>query len=150
MSLQRNFFEQEKFSILLRNVRNKAVPSVENSYDCAVLYSSSLSTKHMAKANNRIIRIRNETCSTLSIKKSGRRYFVKFIVNLEHIPHLILVYVINFELVNVCLKPVSQHYIYFKAERDHSSAVVSVNFEHMVPCSSVSTVDYELVFIFLV
>ena len=65
--------------------------------------------------------------------------------NLEYIPHLP-----NFEQVNVCLKPVSWHSIYTRAERDHPSTVVSVNFEHMAPCSSVSTVDFEHVFIFWV
>ena len=60
------------------------------------------------------------------------------------------VYIIKFEQVNVYLKPVLWHSIYTRAERDHPSTVVSVNFEYMVPCSSVSTVDYELVFIFLV
>ena len=44
----------------------------------------------------------------------------------------------------------SCHSIYPRAERDHPSTVISVNFEHMAPCSSVSTVDFEHVFIFWV
>ena len=32
--------------------------------------------------------------------------------------------------------------------QDHPSTVISVNFEHMAPCSSVSTVYFEHVFIF--
>ena len=44
----------------------------------------------------------------------------------------------------------SWHSICTRAERDHPSTVVSVNFEHMAPCSSVSTVDFEHVFIFWV
>ena len=69
------------------------------------------------------------------------------------IPHLILyssVFIINFEQVNVCLKPVSWHYIYTQVERDHHSAMVIVNFENMTPCSSVSIVDSKHVFIFWV
>ena len=135
-------------SISLRNVRNKAVPSVETSYDYAVLYSSSLSNKHMPKVNNKNNRKKSETCSKLSIKTSGRRHSVEFIVNLEHISRLILVHIFNFEQANVCLKPVLWHSIYTRAERDHPSTIVSVNFEHMAPCSSVSTVDFEHIFIF--
>ena len=40
--------------------------------------------------------------------------------------------------------------MYTRAERDHPSTVVSVNFEHMAPCSSVSSVVFEHVFIFWV
>ena len=36
---------------------------------------------------------------------------------------------------------------YVRAERDHPSTVVSVNFEHKAPCSSASTVDFEQLFI---
>ena len=60
------------------------------------------------------------------------------------------VYVINFKQVNVCLKPVLWHSICTRAEQDHPSTVVSVNFEHMPPRSSVFTVDFEHVFIFRV
>ena len=59
-------------------------------------------------------------------------------------------YIINFEQVKVCLKPVSWHSIYTRTERDHPSAVVSVNFEHMAPCSNVSIADFEYVFNFWV
>ena len=60
------------------------------------------------------------------------------------------VYIINLEQVNVCLKLVSWHSIYTRVERDHRSTMVIVNFENMTPCSSVSTVDFEHVFIFWV
>ena len=40
--------------------------------------------------------------------------------------------------------------IYSRVERDHRSTMVIVNFENMTPCSSVSTVDFEHVFIFWV
>ena len=100
----------------------------------------------MSKVNNRNTRIRSETCSKLSINTSKRRHSVEFAVNFEHIPHLIIVYINNFEQINVCLKPVSWRSIYTRAERDHPSTVVSVNFEHMVPCSSVSTGSNLLIF----
>ena len=60
------------------------------------------------------------------------------------------VYILNFEQVNVCLKLVSWHSIYTRVERDHRSTIVIVSFENMTPCSSVSTVDFEHVFIFWV
>ena len=104
----------------------------------------------MSKVNNRNTRIRSETCSKLPVKMSGRPHSVEFIVKLEHIPHLILVYIINFEQVNVRLKTVSWHSIYTREEWDHPFTVVSVKFEHMAPCSSVSTVDFEHIFIFWV
>ena len=46
----------------------------------------------------------------------------------------------------------SWHSIYTRVQRnqDHPSPVISVSFEHMAPCSSVSTVDFEHVFIFWV
>ena len=56
----------------------------------------------------------------------------------------------NFGKKNVCLKPVSWHSIYIRAERDHRLTIVIVNFKYMTPCSSVSTVDFEHVFIFWV
>ena len=104
----------------------------------------------MPKVSNKNNRKKSETCSKLSIKTSGRRHSVEFIVNLEHIPRLILVHIFNFEQTNVCLKPVLWHSIYTRAERDHPCTIVSVNFEHMAPCSSVSTVDFEHIFIFWV
>ena len=104
----------------------------------------------MPKVNNRNTRIRTETCTKLSIKTLARRHSVEFIVYLGHIPHLILVYIINFEEVNVCLKPVSWCSIYTRAELGHPSNIVSVNFEHMGPCSSVSTIDFEHAFVFRV
>ena len=48
------------------------------------------------------------------------------------------------------MKLVSWHSIYTRVERDHRSTMVIVNFENMTPCSSVSTVDFEHVFIFWV
>ena len=104
----------------------------------------------MPKVNNRNTRIRSETCTKLSIKTLARRHSVEFIVYLGHIPHLILVFIINFEQVNVCLKHLSWCSIYTRAELGHPSTVVSVNFEHMGPCSSVSTIGFEHVFVFWV
>ena len=98
----------------------------------------------MPKVINRNTRKKSETCSKLSIKTSGRWHSVEFIVNLEHISHPILVHIVNFEQVNVCLKHESWHSIYTRAEQDHPSTVVSVNFELMAPYSSVSTVDFDI------
>ena len=42
------------------------------------------------------------------------------------------------------------HSIYTGAKRCHRSTVFNVNFEHITPSSSVSTVDFEYVFIFSV
>ena len=58
--------------------------------------------------------------------------------------------VYNFEQVNICLKPVSRQYIYTRLEQDYHSAIAIVNFEHITPCSSVFTINFEHVFIFLV
>ena len=104
----------------------------------------------MSKVSNKNTRKNSETCSKLLIKTSGRRHTIEFIVNLEHIPHLILVHIVNFEQVNVCLKLVSRHSIYIRVERDYPSTVVSVNFKHMAPCYSISNIDFEHVFIFWV
>ena len=59
----------------------------------------------MFKFNNRNTKIRCEICSKLTIKTLRR--FAVFIVNFEHIPHLVLVIlifsvlvIVNFEQVN--------------------------------------------------
>ena len=81
-------------SIPLRNVRNKAVPCLETSYDYVVLYSSSPANKYMPKVNIKNTKTKCETCSDLTVNTSGRRHCLRsgvFIVNFEHIPHLILV-----------------------------------------------------------
>ena len=58
------------------------------------------------------------------------------------------VYIVEFEQVSICWRPVIWHSIYTIAERCHRSIVVFVNFEHILPSSSVSTIDFEHVFIF--
>ena len=47
----------------------------------------------MFKVNNRNTRTRCETCSKLTIKITGRRSGI-FVVNFEHIPHLVLVFLL--------------------------------------------------------
>ena len=42
------------------------------------------------------------------------------------------------------------HSIDTQAERDHHSSIIIVKFEHVAPCSSVSTVDFGHIFIFWV
>ena len=61
-------------SIPLRNVRNKADLCLEISYDYAVLYSSSPTSKYMFKVSNSNTKTRCETCSKLTIKTSGKRH----------------------------------------------------------------------------
>ena len=97
----------------------------------------------------KVTRIRNETCSKLSIKKPFRRHWSSLIVLLDSTPYS-SVYIVNFKQVNVCFNPVSWHSIYTQAERDYCSTIFIVNFEQMTPCSSVFTVDFEHVFIFWV
>ena len=59
---------------------------------------------YLLKANNGNTRTRYEICSKLTIKTPERRYWRcsgVFIVNFEHISHLVLVFLLfNFEQVN--------------------------------------------------
>ena len=51
----------------------------------------------MFKNNNRNTRARCEICSNLTIKTSKRRYWLRsdvFIVNFEHIPHFVLLFLL--------------------------------------------------------
>ena len=57
----------------------------------------------MFKVNNRKFRTRCEICSKLTIKTPGRSQWGcsgVFIVSFEHISHLVLVSIVNFEQVN--------------------------------------------------
>ena len=59
---------------------------------------------YLLKVNNRNTRTRREICSNLTTKTPGRRQWCRsavFIVNFEHISHLVLLfYIVNFEHAN--------------------------------------------------
>ena len=53
--------------------------------------------KYMFKVNNRNTRIKREICSKLTIMSPERRYWRRygvFIVNFEHVSHLVLVFLL--------------------------------------------------------
>ena len=57
----------------------------------------------MFKVNNRNTKTRSEICSKLTTKTPERRHWRRpgvFIVNFEHISHLVLVSIVNFEQLN--------------------------------------------------
>ena len=59
---------------------------------------------YVFKVDNRNTRTRCEICSKLTIKTPEQRQWHRsgiFIVNFEHISHLFLVFIFNFEQVNV-------------------------------------------------
>ena len=60
------------------------------------------------------------------------------------------VYNVDFWKDKLCLKLVLWHSINTQAKRGHHSIVVIVKFKFITPSSSVSIVDFEYVFIFLV
>ena len=101
--------------IPLRNVRNKADPCLETSYDYAALYSSSPTNKYILKVScNSNTRTRYETRSKLTIKATGKRHWLWsgfFIVNFDTL----------------------------STERYYRSTGITVNVEHITP-PSVSTV----------
>ena len=60
-------------------------------------YTTNPAGNYMFKINNRNTRTRCEICSKLTIKTSERRHCRRsgvFIVNFEHIPHLVLVFLL--------------------------------------------------------
>ena len=70
------------------NCRHKGVISIEWANIQANIY--------MFKVNNKNARVRCEICSKLTIK-TERRHWCRsnvFIVNFEHIPHLVLVFLL--------------------------------------------------------
>ena len=61
------------------------------------LYIAIPADNYMFKVSNRNIRIRWEICSKLTMKIPERRHWRRsaiFIVNFEHIPHLVLVFLL--------------------------------------------------------
>ena len=54
----------------------------------------------MIKVNNGNARARCEICSKLTIKAPERRRSGAFIVNFEHISHLVNISIVNFEQLN--------------------------------------------------
>ena len=93
----------------------------------------------MTKVNNRSTRTWCEICSKLTIKTSGRRYWLRsgvFIVNVEHISHLILVSIFfDFEQVNVCWKV--SYGTLSTPEQNHAIALLSLlstlNMPYLLP-----------------
>ena len=96
----------------------------------------------MLKINSRNNRTRCETCSDLTIEiSSGRHHWLRsgvFTFNFEHISYLILVSLI---LVETCT---------MAFDLRKSRAKSSLYIEYITPSFSVSTVDFEHVFIFWV
>ena len=84
---------QNQNLILQRNVS-----SLQNS----TIFSTTIMTKdpvsiYLLKVNNRNTRTRSEICSKLTIKTPERRQWRRsgvFIVNFEHISHLVLVFLL--------------------------------------------------------
>ena len=99
-----------------------------------------------------MFKVINKEIITTSLISFCWIYWVFWALNIEFwawsIPYF-SVYIVNFNQVNVCFKPVSWYSIYTQAERDYCSTVVIANFEHLT-CCSVSTVNFEHVFIFWV
>ena len=63
-------------------------------------------SNYMFKVSNKNTRTRRDICSKLTIKTLERRHKLcsgVFIVNFEHISHLVLVFIVNFKQVNADL-----------------------------------------------
>ena len=63
-------------------------------------------SNYMFKVSNNNTRTRRDICSKLTIKTLERRHKLRsgvFIVNFEHISHLVLVFIVNFKQVNADL-----------------------------------------------
>ena len=94
-------FEQRNFCWVMRLLKNNSRSNVrsENTQFLPILVISYFcpAGKYMFKVNNRNTRAGCEICSKLTIKTPGRRHWRRsgvFIVNFEHISHLVLVFLL--------------------------------------------------------
>ena len=127
---------------LFVSIGNQAVPWLETSYDYAVLNSSSPANKYVLNVNNKnnsakvgiMFKVVNNDIRTMSLASFCFHHCLIWKYSTPYSS----VYVVVFEQVHACLKPVLWRFIYTQADRGHHSTVVIVTFEYITTSSNVS------------